>query len=282
MKKKWPVILLISLVCIVLAAIGVYLLRKEIAKTYYGGMKAFSYSYGGGFAGDMREFSVVEEDGRLVFYAKGTEADPFSVAHIVDDTVVSEIRDIIAEQNLFLLNDVDENQDGLADGFFETLNVNFEKNTLIYRYFGTEQRKNIALSEYLMKLVSEPEKDYGELLSLRYGYGAYFAEDWEFPIAKEGSTYLFTATGRNFASLDVQKEVDKSVMEDLQRIINEQKLCLRDGISIHEEDVMDGWSEVFVAEYSTGEVAFGYYGVDARKNEALSYYLLELAGVPVE
>ena len=282
MKKKWPVILFISLACVVLAAFGAFFLRKEAARMYYGEMKSFLYSYGGGFAGDVREFSLVEEDGRLIFYAKGSGADPFNVAHIVDEAVLSEIRDILAEQNLYLLNNVDEHQDGLADGFFETLQANFEKNSLAYQYYGTAQRKNAALNEYLMTLAAEPEKDFDELLSLTYDYGSYFGGSWDFSITKEGSTYLFTAVGGNGVDMNVEKEVDKSVIEDLQKIISEQKLCLRDGVHMHDEDILDGWNEDFQAEFSTGEVTYEYYGGDARKNEALSNYLLELAGMPVE
>jgi hypothetical protein len=280
MKKKWPKLLIFVLAGIILVAGGVFLLRKEIVKAYYGEMESFFYSYGGGIAGDMREFSIVKEDGKFVFNAKGNGSDPFNVAKIVDKSTMSDIRDILAEQNLFFLNKVDEHQDDLVDGYYESLNVLFEKKSLQYQYYGTEQRKNIALNEYLMKLAEKTEKDYGELLIFEYHYGSYFGGEWNFSITKESNAYHFSALGRNGVDMSVEKEIDESVIEDLERIIDEQKLRLRDGDNIREKEVLDGWGESFLAEFAAGKIEFHYYGMEARRDEVLSKYLLELAGMP--
>lgn len=117
----------------------------------------------------------------------------------------------------------------------------------------------------------------GELQSFHYEFGGSNKQYWIFSIEKTGDGYLFTANEENGNGLNVERPIDPSVLESLEEIITREKLYTRNGDNFHEEDLLDGWSENFTAEFDTQTIEFHYYGSNGKRTKVLQDFLVELA-----
>ena len=127
----------------------------------------------------------------------------------------------------------------------------------------------------------------GGLRAFEYNYGSFFGGEWDFKIVPEGEgdevRYLFIARGYNGVDMDVEKYVDRGVMDELAEIISSSGVFSWDGFEKRDGNILDGYGFSLMAEYGDGSaiVASGYEKYPKKYDEghaALSSYLMSLAG----
>lgn len=155
MKKIFPKIL-IALAGFILLVLGIVigssLYRKETASDNYGDLKSLHYYTGGGFAGLIENYEITQEGDKFILSVR---VEGLIVSGEINAAAMDDLRDIIAEQDLFRRNGDSKRDENLADGYGESLTAEFEKTTLTFSYYGTSHRRNEALCKYLYHLAEE-------------------------------------------------------------------------------------------------------------------------------
>ena len=115
--------------------------------------------------------------------------------------------------------------------------------------------------------------------TFHYNFGSYFAGYWEYDISlDENEDYIFKAKGQNGVILNIDKKVSIDVLNDIKKIINNNKIYKWNGFSKTDDNILDGYGFNLIIEYTNGEVitASGYTkfpdGYDVG-HKALSEYL---------
>lgn len=117
-----------------------------------------------------------------------------------------------------------------------------------------------------------------EIESFEYNYGSYNGGYRKYKIYMEDSKRYISANGNNSINFNIEREIDKSVFDDISKIISENKIYNWDGFDKSDPDILDGYSFKLKLKYIDGEEinAKGYMKypknyADGHKN--LSDYL---------
>ena len=99
-----------------------------------------------------------------------------------------------------------------------------------------------------------------DINSFTYYYGSYNAGYYKYTISVEENKVMFSVQGHNGVNLNINKEIDSSYLNELSKIIDENKIYEWDGFHKREDDVMDGYSFELNIGYKNGETidASGY------------------------
>ena len=122
------------------------------------------------------------------------------------------------------------------------------------------------------------EKVDSDIKNFSYNYGSYSSGYYNYSILSIGDTVRFVARGYNGVEIDADIDIDKSYLEELNKIINDNKIYEWDGFSKRDDDVLDGYSFSLKIEYENGEIitASGYMKYPDNYNdchEKLSSFL---------
>lgn len=92
----------------------------------------------------------------------------------------------------------------------------------------------------------------GSITEFSYHYGSFFCGYYEYDIASHGVEVHFTAIGMNGVELDIDKEVDSSILEELSSVITNNHLEKWDGFSKSDDNVMDGYGFTLIVKFDDG------------------------------
>ena len=100
----------------------------------------------------------------------------------------------------------------------------------------------------------------GNITEFEYNYGSFFGGYYEYHLVLDGEVVHVTASGMNGVELDIDKEIDASILEELSLVINTNKLERWDGFSKEDPHVLDGYSFDLLVKYDDGRTleASGY------------------------
>ena len=91
----------------------------------------------------------------------------------------------------------------------------------------------------------------GSITEFSYHYGSYFGGDYEYDLMlQEDHAVHFTARGYNGIELDIDKEVDPSVLEELSSVITDNHLETWEGFSESDDSVLDGYGFFLQVKYN--------------------------------
>ena len=104
-------------------------------------------------------------------------------------------------------------------------------------------------------------KEYdSEIESFSYQYGSYNGGYYKYEIDNSGDKATFIATGYNGVNNNTNKEIDKSEVNKLSKIIYNNKIYEWDGFGKNNNRVLDGYSFSLKVKYKNGKsiTASGY------------------------
>jgi len=98
-----------------------------------------------------------------------------------------------------------------------------------------------------------------KIVEFSYSYGSYFGGYNEYNVytTDEGIVHI-DANGLNGSDLHIDKDVDESVLNEIDKIVNEYKIYNWDGFDKSDEDVLDGDSFEFKVSYENGKTIFAH------------------------
>lgn len=141
---------------------------------------------------------------------------------------------------------------------------------LVTHPFGSDSKKDKNKDE-------KKEKYIGDITYFSYSYGSFFGGYYDYELKSEDGKVYFIAKGLNGVDLDVQCEIDSSVMKQLQEIVDKYELSKWDGFNKSDDNIMDGDSFSLTITYENGEEikVSGYMKYPKRYDEVRS----ELRGI---
>ncbi len=117
----------------------------------------------------------------------------------------------------------------------------------------------------------------GDITEFSYHYGSYFGGYYEYDLVLQDDAVHFTARGLNGVELDIDKEVDPSVLDDLSSAISDNHLETWDGFSESNDNVLDGYSfGLNVAYDDDRELSAGGYEMYPDNYEKVHDELVEI------
>ncbi len=131
----------------------------------------------------------------------------------------------------------------------------------------------------------------GRLISFEYMFSTFRYRPFVYSIRREISEngderIFFKADGYSNGLIDVDTEIDETVIDQLVGIIEEENIFAWDGFDRHNKDVRDGFSFSLRVEFENKKIkASGYmeYPENFKEShERLSGYLLSLTGARQE
>lgn len=120
--------------------------------------------------------------------------------------------------------------------------------------------KILVLSLVILVGCSSNKAYEGNITEFEYNYGSFFGGYYEYHLVLDGDVVHVTAEGMNGVELDIDKEIDASILEELSLVINTNKLERWDGFSKEDPHVLDGYSFDLLVKYDDGRTleASGY------------------------
>ncbi len=120
-----------------------------------------------------------------------------------------------------------------------------------------------------------------DIISFDYSYGSFHSGYHMYSINMKNGEVTFKASGYNGVDLDVNKKIDKSYLERLSQIINDNNINEWNGFDERDENVLDGYSFSLRVVYDNGKniTSSGYmkYPKDYKKgHQALVDFLNEI------
>lgn len=118
----------------------------------------------------------------------------------------------------------------------------------------------------------------GEIVKFEYNYGSYFGGYRNYKIYKENNEVHIVAKGQNGIDLDIDKNVDESVLKEIENLIKRNQISEWNEFNKRDDRVTDGNGFSIKIEYSDGKTikAEGYskYPTNYETgHKALSNYL---------
>lgn len=100
----------------------------------------------------------------------------------------------------------------------------------------------------------------GNIIEFSYQYGSFFGGYYDYHLVLDGDALHVTAQGMNGVELNIDKNIDASLLEELSFIINTNNLERWDGFSKDDPHVLDGYSFNMLVKYDDGRTleASGY------------------------
>ena len=112
-----------------------------------------------------------------------------------------------------------------------------------------------------------------------YHYGSFFEGYYGYDIEYTDGKIMFTAKGRNGVDLDINKDIDKAKLDELAKLINEEKIYKWNDFSESDDNVMDGYGFGLKVEYEDGGYieasGYGKYPDDYDKHHKALVTFLE-------
>lgn len=117
-----------------------------------------------------------------------------------------------------------------------------------------------------------------DIISFKYHYGSYSPGYYDYDISVIDEKVIFNAKGYNDVNFDVEKLIDKSYLEELTKIINDNEIYKWNGFDKSDKNILDGYDFNLEVNYSNGKSlkAHGYMKYPKNYNEghkALSEFL---------
>lgn len=125
------------------------------------------------------------------------------------------------------------------------------------------------------------EKIDSDIISFKYHYGSYNGYYYEYDINIIDEKIVFTKKGYNNEKLNMEKEIDKSYLEELAKIINDNEIYKWNGFDKSDKNILDGSSFNLEVNYSNDKSlkAYGYMKYPKNYKEghkALSDFLEQI------
>lgn len=99
----------------------------------------------------------------------------------------------------------------------------------------------------------------GTATSFNYAYGSYNGGYWDYSVYTENESTYFLASGSNGVDLNINVQVDKSVLVDLTKIVMDYKVWKWDGFRKQDDNVIDGYSFYLKVVFENDTIsAYGY------------------------
>ena len=100
----------------------------------------------------------------------------------------------------------------------------------------------------------------GNIIEFDYQYDSFFRSYNDYHLVLDGDVVHVTASCMNGVNLNIDKNIDKEILEELSLVINRNKLEKWDGFSKANYNVLDGYSFYLVVKYDDGRelVVDGY------------------------
>ena len=92
-----------------------------------------------------------------------------------------------------------------------------------------------------------------EITSFNYNFGSYNGGYYSYTITDDSNKVTYIATGSNGVDLNINKEIDRSYLEQLAKIINDKKIYNWNNFNKKDDGVLDGYSFGLVVSYKNGE-----------------------------
>lgn len=93
----------------------------------------------------------------------------------------------------------------------------------------------------------------GKIVGIQYSYGSFNGGYYDYKLTDENGKAHFVAQGGNGVELNIDKEVDPSVLEKLAEIINDYGIYRWDGFNKSDDDILDGFSFSLEVIYDDGK-----------------------------
>lgn len=135
---------------------------------------------------------------------------------------------------------------------------------ICYNRIGDNMKKKICLLVIavfsLFLFTGCNKKTDSEVVKFSYNYGSYNGGYYEYAINKEGKKVIYTARGMNGVSLNKNKEISKSYLKKLTKVIDKNGIVIWNGFNKSNNGVLDGYGFSLNVEYANGEkiTAHGY------------------------
>lgn len=111
----------------------------------------------------------------------------------------------------------------------------------------------ILLSIFVVTGCRKSNKIESNISYFTYEYGSYNSGYYKYAISVEESGVMFVAEGHNGISLDINKEIDSSYLNELSDIINNNKIYQWNGFHESKDNALDGYSFRLEVEYENEE-----------------------------
>ena len=112
----------------------------------------------------------------------------------------------------------------------------------------------------------------GNIVEFMYEYGSFHGGYYQYKITADDENVQMVAKGFNGIDLNIDKTVNKSIIEELEKVIENNHVGRWNGFDKEKDHSFDGSSFTLEMKYSNGEVikSHGYEKLD--KNEILLTY----------
>lgn len=100
---------------------------------------------------------------------------------------------------------------------------------------------------------SKQEKYEGDIVSFEYNYGDYNGGYYNYKIYKQDDKNYIKAKGMNGIELNVEKEVDDTVLKDISKIVKDNRIYEWNGFDKKDSHILDGYSFSLTIKYSDGK-----------------------------
>lgn len=108
-----------------------------------------------------------------------------------------------------------------------------------------------------------------DIISFKYHYGSYNDYYYEYDINIIDEKVVLNAKGYNAVNLNVEKEIDKSYLEELAKIINDNEIYKWNDFDKSDKNILDGYGFSLEVNYSNDKSlkAHGYMKYPKNYNE---------------
>lgn len=139
----------------------------------------------------------------------------------------------------------------------------------------------VGLILLIQKNIENSEKYNIEIDSFSYYYGSYHGGYIQYGIYTEDDKAYMSAYGYNSLNVNFKKEIDKSVLNNISKIVAKNKIYKWNGFSKSDDDVLDGYSFTLIIKYVDGKEirAYGYMEYPSNYNQwhkEITEYLKEI------
>ena len=119
----------------------------------------------------------------------------------------------------------------------------------------------ILLGLFIITGCGKNTKSNNEIVSFSYNYGSYNEAYYSYIIENIDGKVTYKAKGSNGADLNIDTEINKSVLTKLNKIINNNNITDWNGFNGKNEEILDGYSFSLNVMYANGESiqASGYH-----------------------